>query len=193
MVYLNQLEYEHIPYPTRVKQEVPKNSTVRSSGCGPCCVCMIVDALTTETLSIEECIRISEECVANYSAGTDMNVLGPVIAERYGLEYTKTSELSALIAHLKKGGKAIAHVGVPEGKEIGLFTKGGHYVALMDTDGETVTILDPSYTPQKFHIPEREGRVNDADAPFIYCDAQILHSETKPNRVKYHLFARKKK
>lgn len=196
MKYYNQLAYEHIPYRTNVKKDIPEEQklrNVRKSGCGLCCVCMTVDALTTETLSVEECVRISEECVANHAAGTDMNVLAPVIAERFGLEYTKTSELSEAIEHLRCGGKIIAHVGVPEGKEIGLFTKGGHYISLIATDGKEFTILDPSYTPEKFHIPEREGRVDDADAPFLYCDVNTVHSETKPGRVKYHLFKRKKK
>lgn len=195
MIYLNQLDYAHIPYRTNVKKDIPPEQmmrNVRKSGCGLCCVCMTVDALTTETLSIEDCVRLSEDCVANHSTGTDMNVLGPVVAEKFGLEYTKTSDLSEAIEHLRKGGKIIAHVGVPEGKEIGLFTKGGHYISLIATDGENFTILDPSYTPEKFHIPEREGRVNDAAAPFLYCDIHILDSETKPGRVKYHLFARRK-
>jgi hypothetical protein len=195
MIYLNQMDYPHIPYYTRVKKDIPREEMLRSvakSGCGLCCVCMTVDALTTESLSIEDCVRLSEDCVANHSIGTDMNVLGPVVAEKFGLEYTKTSDLSEAIEHLRKGGKIIAHVGVPEGKEIGLFTKGGHYISLIATDGESFSILDPSYTPEKFHIPEREGRVNDAAAPFLYCDVNTVHAETKPGRVKYHLFARRK-
>ncbi len=192
MIYVNQLEYSDLPYPTCVKQEVPKNSTVRSSGCGLCSVCMVVDGLTFETLSIEECVRIAMECEANHSRDTDMNVLGPVIAERYGLEYTKTSDLAEAIAHLQRGGKIIAHVGVPEGKEIGLFTKGGHYITLIATDGESFTILDPSYSPTKFEIPERAGRVETKDAPILYCPVEVVHSKTKQNRVKYHLFAKKR-
>lgn len=192
MLYLNQLDHPDLPYPTCTKREVPKNSTVRSSGCGLCCACMVVDGLTTETLSIEECVRIAMECEANYSVGTDINVLGPAIAERYGLEYTKTSELSEAVGHLKKGGRIIAHVGIPEGKEIGLFTKGGHYITLIATDGESFTILDPSYSPEKFEIPERKGRVDTKNAPILYCDVETVHSETKPNRIKYHLFAKKR-
>lgn len=196
MKYFNQLAYEHIPYRTRVKKDIPPEEmmrNVRKSGCGLCCACMTVDALCEESLSVEECVRLAEECVANHSTGTDMNVLGPVIAERFGLVYTKTSELSEAIAHLQRGGRIIAHVGVPEGQALGLFTKGGHYISLIATDGKEFTVLDPSYTPEKFRIPEREGRVNDADAPFLYCSVQTVHAETKQNRVKYHLFERKRK
>ena len=188
MLYLNQLEYEHIPYPTRVKQAEPRNSTVRSSGCGLCSACMVVDGLTTEVLTIEECVRIAMECEANHSVGTDMKVLAPVIAERYGLRYTQSNELSEAIACLQRGGRIIAHVGVPEGKEIGLFTKGGHYIALIASDGETFTILDPSYKAGKFDIPERAGKVDERHAPILYCDVHTVHAEMKPNRIKYHMF-----
>lgn len=197
MKYINQLEYEHIPYPTKVKLEgfAPNgiNSTVRSSGCGLCSVCMAIDIITNTTLDIEECVNISKECVANHSRGTDMNILGPVIAEKFGIEYSKTSDLDEAIRHLQKGGVIVAHVGVPEGKEIGLFTKGGHYILLVSTDGEEFCILDPSYSTEKFKITERVGRVNEDNAPYLYCDVNVVDSECKPDRVKYHLFARKKK
>ena len=192
MIYLNQLEYEHIPYPTRVKQAEPRNSTVRSSGCGLCSACMVVDGLTTEVLTIEECVRIAMECEANHSVGTDMKVLAPVIAERYGLRYTQSNELSEAIACLQRGGRIIAHVGVPEGKEIGLFTKGGHYIALIASDGETFTILDPSYKAGKFDMPERAGKVDERCAPILYCDVHTVHAEMKPNRIKYHMFEKQR-
>ncbi len=197
MKYVNQLEYAHIPYPTRTKQPeyAPKgmNSTVRSSGCGLCSVCMAIDVLTDKTLEIEECVRISMECAANHSRGTDMNVLGPVIAEKFDVEYAKTSDLAEAIAHLQGGGVIVVHVGVPEGAEIGLFTNGGHYMLLISTDGKEFCFLDPSYTDEKFKIPERAGRVNEENAPYLYCDVNTVDSEAKHDKVKYHLFSRKKK
>ncbi|MBE7036661.1 MAG: hypothetical protein E7403_05145 [Ruminococcaceae bacterium] len=196
MKYINQLQHRHIPYHTRMKDpDVSPTDRIRSvaaSGCGPCCVCMVVEALTNHSLSIEDCIAISEACEANYGRGTDMNVLAPVIAEKYQLEYTKTSDLDEAVAHLQKGGQIIAHVCVPEGATIGLFTKGGHYIALISTDGKDFCILDPSYKEGKFDIPERAGRVDTSCAPYLYCDIHTVHAETKPNRVKYHLFARKR-
>ena len=194
MIYLNQLNYPHIPYHTRVKKDIPREEMLRSvakSGCGLCCISMAVDELTTENLPIEECVRISEECLANWSVGTDMKVLAPVIAERYDLAYTPTSDVNEAVAALQNGAKIVAHVGVPEGKEIGLFTKGGHYILLIATDGEKFCILDPSYKEGKFDIPERAGRVDERRAPFLYCDIHVLDSETKPNRIKYHILARK--
>ena len=195
MKYVNQLEYPHLPYPTKLKMEnIPeekKKTTVRSSGCGLCCACMTVDLLTDKQLDIEECVKIAEDCGANHSVGTNMTILAPVIAEKFGLVYTKTNDLAKAIAHLQSGGAVIAHVGIPDGAPIGLFTKSGHYISLISTDGEDFCILDPSWSPEKYKIPERIGRVNEANAPYLYCNVNTVHSETKPGRTKYHLFARR--
>ena len=196
MKYINQLEYPHLPYPTKLKMEsIPeekKKTTVRSSGCGLCCACMTVDLLTDRELGIEECVKIAEECGANHSVGTNMAILAPVIAEKFGLIYTKTNDLDEAITHLRNGGVIIAHVGIPDGAPIGLFTKSGHYISLISTDGEEFCILDPSYSTEKYKIPERIGRVNEDNAPYLYASVNTVHSETKPGRTKYHLFARKK-
>ena len=197
MKYVNQLEYPHLPYPTKIKKaDVPeekKKTTVRSSGCGLCCACMTVDLLTDKSLDIEECVCISEECGANHGVGTDMSMLGPVIAEKFGLSYSKTNDLDEAIAHLRAGGAIISHVGIPKDASIGLFTKSGHYISLISTDGEEFCILDPSWSAEKYKIPERLGRVSEDNYPYLYCDVNTVHSETKPGRTKYHLFSRKRK
>lgn len=197
MRYVNQLEYPHLPYPAKIKKaDVPeekKKTTVRSSGCGLCCACMTVDLLTDKSLDIEECVRISEDCGANHGVGTDMSMLGPVIAEKLGLTYSKTNDLDEAIAHLRAGGAIVSHVGIPKDASIGLFTKSGHYISLISTDGEEFCILDPSWSAEKYKIPERLGRVNEDNYPYLYCDVNTVHSETKPGRTKYHLFSRKRK
>ena len=195
MRYICQLKYPHIPYHTNVKNpdvsEEDRLRNVAKSGCGLCCVCMMLDILTEECLSVEDCVKLSEDCVANHSKGTDMNVLGPVVAEKFGVSYSKTSSLEEAIRHLQCGGQVIAHVGIPDGKELGLFTKVGHYILLTSTDGEKFCILDPSYTPDKFTIPERAGKVDTSHAPFLYCDVNTVYAEGAPGKVYYHLFSRK--
>ncbi len=197
MKFVCQLDYEHIPYRTNVLNdavsEADKIRNVRKSGCGLCSVIMMLDGLLGVNLSVEDCVKISENCLANHAAGTDMKVLAPVIAEKYGLNYIQSSDVNEAIKHLQNGGMIVAHVGVPTGKNIGLFTKGGHYILLVSTDGEDFCILDPSYTPEKFTIPERAGRVNFSNAPYLYCNVDVLDSETKPEKeVKYYMFSRKK-
>ena len=193
MHYINQLNYPHLVYHTNAKRDVPaeeKINTVKAVGCGLCCACMVVNSLTPYTLNIEDCVKISESCGANPYRGTNMSILAPVIAEKYDLVYTATDDLEEAIAHLQKGGQIIVHTGIPEGQEIGLFTQSGHYILAVSTDGKEFCILDPEYSPGKFDIPKRSGKVDDSHAPYLYCDVNIVDSETKPGKTKYHLFAR---
>ena len=198
MKYINQLEYSHIPYRTNVLRkeytEEQKMRNVALSGCGPCCVCMIIDMLTTTHLEIEDCIKISEECVANYAVGTDMNILGPVIAQKFNIEYSKTNDVNKAITHLKHGGQVIAHVCVPKDAKIGLLTKAEHYVLIVSTDEKDFCVIDPAYTKEKYSVPERSAVINTSHAPYLYCDIQTFHSQTIEggNNIKYHMFARKK-
>lgn len=196
MHYLNQLNYKHIPYHTFTKMpeksEADRIRSVSMSGCGLCCVCMTVELLTPMTLMIEDCVKISEECEANHGVGTDMEILGPVIANKYNIDFSMTDELGELVRHLQCGGVAIALVGVPEGKELGLFTKRTHFISLISTDGEDICILDPSYFARKFDIPERAGMLDASHAPYLYCPKATLDAETIPGRTKYYLFKRKR-
>ena len=93
---------------------------------------------------------------------------------------------------LADGYKVLLIDRVPEGEEIGLFTKHGHYISLISTDGKDFCILDPSYTADKFNIPERAGKVDTSHAPYLYCDVHVVDRETKATKVKYYMFSRKR-
>ena len=127
------------------------------------------------------------------SNGTDMKIFAPIIAEKYGLEYTPSGDVNEAVAHLQSGGQIVVHVGVPDGEKTGLFTVGGHYMLLTTTDGKEFCILDPSYTPEKYFIPERVGKVNVSHAPYLYCDIHTLHAQRRVGRkYVYHMFKRKR-
>ena len=195
MKYLNQLEYKHIPYKTRLKKDVEewkRLTTVATSGCGLCSTCMAIDALTGNPPTLEECVQIAYESEANLFNGTDMSVFGPAIAKKYGLDYSNTSDLNKAIEHLREGGQIVVHVRRRE-SGVALFTNAGHYMLINATDGKDFCILDPSYTPEKYHIPGREGKVNDENAPYLYCNVNVVHGEAHYEKAKYHLFSRKKK
>jgi hypothetical protein len=120
-----------------------------------------------------------------------MSMLAPVVAERFELDYRNTDEQAEMLACLQTGGAVIAHVRRMPDDEVGLFTKSGHYISVISTDGETVCILDPSYTPEKYHLEGREGKVNDKNAPYLYTHKETLHAHTAWDKPKYHLFWRK--
>lgn len=190
MLYLNQLEYSHIKYYHNAAHGGPieGRDNVGTSGCGLCSLCMIVDHLTTDSLDLEECVRLSEESGANHSFGTDMKILGPIIAERFGLDMDTTTHKSVLIAHLQNGGEAIAHVGNKGEGVPGLFTARGHYVTLISAKNEEICILDPSFKDDKFDTDDRRDKVRIV-SPFVYCTVDTLLGEIKGNG--FYLFKRK--
>lgn len=96
MKYINQLLYENVPYPTDAKNpDSPMLSgSIKRAGCGLCCLCMVVDRLTTQSLPLEECRDLAIMHKANLDPGTDLKVLSPVIAQKYSLKYSSTNGFS---------------------------------------------------------------------------------------------------
>ena len=187
MLYVSQLDYAHIPYNHDLENGGRPQATVRSSGCGLCSTCMIVDHLVVGgSLSVEECRDLSYATGANFHVGTDIHVLGPAVAEKFGLDFEMTNNIDKLVAHLQNGGEAIVNVAA------GLFTTGGHYmVATACTDGE-IEILDPSYTEEKYATEACRKAIRVA-APFLYCSPETLAGESVPYREHpFYLFKRKK-
>ena len=163
--YLNQTNYPHVAYPTLtdLPELMRADSTVRSAGCGLCSASMVVTNLTGREFSLIDCLELSLAVGANHSPGTDMDLLAPYVAERFDLDLVATDDPELLREHLKRGGMAVANVtgDRPEDSHVGLFSHGGHYVAVVgiEEDGETVIVLDPSQLPDKFHEEGREGKV----------------------------------
>lgn len=191
MLYMNQLDYRHVPYMHNADNGCvpPERMNVASSGCGLCSLCMIVDHLTTNKLELEEAVRLSETNGANRKPGTSMTILGPIVAEKFGLEMTKSRDPDEMIAHLQQGGEIIVNVRT-NGRPLALFTTGGHYMVIISTDGKEVCILDPSYTDDKFEIEGRKGKVRVA-APFIYCPIETLMGEIRDSGPAFFMFKRK--
>lgn len=138
----------------------------------------------------------AEESGANWFFGVDMSILGPVVAEQYGLQYSGTKDPEVVRACLQKGGCVIANVTGNREGHVSLFSKVRHYIVVLSIDGDEVCILDPSYKEGKY---EEEGRAGKArvDAPFVYCSLQDLQEDcicANPMLEKhpyYHLFTRK--
>ena len=89
MKYINQLEHRDIPYEHNLDHGgVPEEKrNVAAAGCGPSCLCMMVDALTLSTYELTDCLKLSNEVGANREIGTSLKILGPVVAERFNLFY----------------------------------------------------------------------------------------------------------
>ena len=190
MIYFNQLEHPDMEFYHK-KDKEPTLTNIARSGCGLCSLCMIVDNLLVgDPLSLEECLRMYNETGAGHGVGTDMDILGPAVAERFGLEYAVTNEPVALLAWLRRGGMAIIHSGGDREGHIGLLSHGGHYVVAVSCDGNEVCVLDPSYKANKFDEEGRQGKVR-LDPPFYYLDVADALADTLNRNPHFHLFRRK--
>lgn len=192
MLYLNQLNYEDVPYEHNLKNggPPPGKGTAAAAACGPCCLCMVVDHLTCEKLDLLDCLKLSAKVQANMDVGTDLKILGPVVAEMYGLTFETTDDGEKLKEHLQKGGRAIANSGGDREGHVGVFTHGGHYIEVLSVDGDEFCVLDPSYKEGKFEEEGRQGKVN-VHAPFVYCSQKVLEEDCANRSPAYYLFGRK--
>ena len=139
LLYLNQLLYKELPYLHKTLQGGTM-STVSRSGCGLCSMSMVVDHLTMESLPIEDCVKMSEECGANRWTGTSIGVLGPVAAEKFGLDYAETSDPEEMLACLHGGGRVIVHIGGDREGHIGVFSHGGHFITLISEENGRIAV-----------------------------------------------------
>ena len=191
MIYINQKKYPDMPYEHNVDNGgAGENSNVSFGGCGLCCACMVVENMTFNKFSLEECRDLSQEVRANWDLGTDIKILGPEVAKKFNLEYGETSDIEVVNKHLAEGGMVIANSGGDREGYIGLLTHGGHYVVVLSVKDDVYTVLDPSWTEDKFHEEGREGKVVE-DYPFIYVKKDDLEMDCSNREPRYYLFKRK--
>lgn len=197
MRYLNQLNYPDMPYITRTDPDDPhhergKKTTIKSSGCGLCSAIMVADRLLPSyEFELEDAIALSYAVGANHAAGTSYKLFAPAFAEKLGLKLEATKDLNDLRRCLRTGGAAVVLVGGDREDHIGLFTHGGHYMAIISEapDGRFV-ILDPSYRPDKYDEEGRQGKVEITHGIITLCTGEILEEETKEKATPYYLFWR---
>lgn len=192
MEYINQLQYPHMPYITdrdHPDSDFCRCGTIKRAGCGLCCACMLVDRLTLQRMTLEECRVLSRETGADHAPGTDMKLLGPALAQRYGLALCMTSDSAQLLTCLAQGGAAILNVGGDREGHTGTFSNGGHYILAVSAKGDEVCLLDPSWTPEKYTAPPRSQRVRQA-GQWLYAPVAELEADTANRQPGYYLFTR---
>lgn len=192
MLYLNQLEYGDVPYPTNLnnpESDYARNGDVAKAGCGLCSLCMVVDRLTLEKLPLTECRDLSVSAGANHEPGTDMSILGAVIAGKYGLRFQATDDEDEMAACLHSGGAAIINTAGDRDGHIGTFSDIGHYiVAISEADGE-FALLDPSWRPDKYTQEPRRSLVRQAGT-WLYACKEVIREDTRSKSHPYYLFSR---
>lgn len=196
MKYINQLDFPHHLYVTRANPEDPghergKTTTIRASGCGLCSAIMVADRLLPAyDFDLYDAINLSYEVKANLARGTN-RVFFPAFAEKLGLRLENTDDPQALLSCLRTGGAAVVLVGGDREGQVGLFTHGGHYMAVIsqEPDGR-LAILDPSYYEGKYEEEGRQGKVEVRNGVIALCDAATLDAEAQLKEKPYFLFWR---
>ncbi len=184
MKYYNQNKYSSIKYPSTAN----KNATVKTSGCGVCCVSMIVENMTGKNFPPAAAAAFSIQHGARVAGGTDMHKLSAAIAQIYGLTVEKTSDETKLVAHLKAGGMAIANVGGDRTGYKGVFSNIGHFIVVAGLKNNRLIILDPGYYSGKFNKQGRAGKVIVGSNNELYTTAAVLDVDTKNRTPSYYLF-----
>ena len=194
MRHINQRRYAYIPYPQHTEEpDNPrgKNITVRNGGCGLCSACMVVEQLTTEKFSVREAAELSVAVGGSHGSGTDMEVFGPVVAEKFNLDFITTNDINQAVEAIRDGGRVIARMANLEAHQKGIFTKKDHYITVIAATKDEVCILDPSWTSKKFTKWEKEGLVR-LEGTLVYTTPEILHNERNTFVPAYYIFRRKK-
>lgn len=130
-------EYQSIKY---------GRGTIYSSACGPASLCNAMYAAGMADVDIPTMCNLAVSCGARVSGGTNETTLLNAAAPIYGFTFTETSSSQKLKEHLEAGGVAIAHAGT----KYPLFTTGGHYLAAVGIEGDTVTLLDSYWYDDKY-------------------------------------------
>ena len=197
MLYLNQLDYPHIPYITRTElspeeQEYGKTTTIKTSGCGLCSAVMVAHLLLPNcTFTLEDALQLAYDTQANIIVGTRYKRFGPAFAEKLELVMEMTNDPQEVLRCLRTGGAVVANSGGDKEGHIGVFTHGGHYVVAFaeEPDGR-IAILDPSYCPGKYDEEGRQGLVEMKHGVIALCSMETLAADCSNRDPAYFLFHR---
>ena len=180
--YYNQNNYSGVSYdnPNTAKKE-----TVASGGCGVCSAAMVVNNLAGKELyTIPQMAAFSLKTKARDNSGTNMvTLLNALLKANKGFSYTTTGSEDKLIAHLKKGGMAIAN----QGDRYNVFSTAGHFVVCVRMVGNNIEVYDPSMYAGKYDRSPRPQRIiKKTDRGCIVSRAEI-DKATQDRKLAYYL------
>ena len=184
--FYNQLEYPHVPY-----EYNGNGRSIKTSGCGICSACMVVENMLGIPCSLEEMVQIAYASGARDDSGTEMSLLAKGVCEKFPLTYEMTNDAGTAMQFLQNGeGMIIANSGGDREGWTGVFTSGGHFIVLAAAQGRKITVLDPSVRPDKYDAPGREGKV-ELDGNIAYTDMQVIAKDCDNRTPSYVLFRKK--
>lgn len=138
-----------------------RSQTIKSSGCGPTSAAMVISASkgiitppTVARLFVDNGYRTRNNGTA-WAAWS-------FVADYFDFDFYKsTSSYSTMISYLKtdKNKDGVSDYFVVASCGYGLFTTGGHYIALMGDEGGKIKVYDPYLYYGKFTTSSRKNAV----------------------------------
>ena len=173
MKFYCQLDYRHIPYPSKTSV----NGNIADNGCGVCCVSMILEGLYNQTFPVETCAIFSKKSGAREGFGTDMSILSKAIANEFLLEVIPTFDTKEVLAFLQdQKGWVIANTIGNREDWIGVFSDARHYIVLTGANGNEVSVLDPLLEDGRYEVEGRKGKVR-LDGFIAYADFSVVEND----------------
>lgn len=147
--------------------------TIGTSGCGPTSAAMIVTAckgtITPDTMA-NLFINYGYRSANN---GTYLSAFR-FVADTFNIEYQETNKLDTAVELLRNNNYLIVSV------NNGLFTTGGHLMAIVGIDGDMLKIYDPYLYAGKFETATRRGKVT-VDGNTVYCSIENFRNYANYN------------
>lgn len=153
--YYNQNNYDYVKYDNPSTKN--RIETIKTSGCGVCSSCMVFNNLSgKEMYTVPQMAKFSLSHGCRDNSGTNVaKLLKALCKANKAFSYTTTNDEAKLVAHLKKGGIAIAN----QGNKYNIFSTAGHFVVAYKMNGKNIEVLDPQMYSGKYNAYSRPKRI----------------------------------
>ena len=180
---VNQNNFARISYPAKGYEK----ATIKSSGCGVCSAIIALGAVTGSMISVQTMRDWAVNWGARVPGGTDMNKLLRLLSGRFPFRVRQTNDRNVLLGHLRAGGAAICNV---SGK--GMFSTGGHFMAVLGELGGKLCIADPGLYSGKYSVNARRRANVTVSRELIFASPAVLDADCVGRWPRYWLLEAKK-
>ena len=149
------------------------SQTIGTSGCGPTSAAMVVTATRGAITPDQMGDLFVQYGYRSANSGTYWSAFRAV-ADEFNIGYTETTDIQRALQLLESNHYVVASVGN------GLFTTGGHFIVLIELNGDTITVYDPYLYAGKFDTSTRRGKVTvDGNKVYVSVSNFINYANTK--------------
>lgn len=149
------------------------SQTIGTSGCGPTSAAMIVTAIKGSITPPEMAELFVNYGYRSANNGTYLSAFR-FVADTFNIEYQETCKLDTAVELLKNNNYLVVSV------NNGLFTTGGHLMAIVGIDGNMLKIYDPYLYAGKFETATRRGKVR-VEGNTVWCSVENFRNYANYN------------